>query len=52
MDKILCFPRWDKKINGQDLNSIIDEEIDFDPRSIMVFTSSSKGSIANGKNYQ
>ena len=27
-----------KKINGQDLNSIIDEEIDFDPRSIMVFT--------------
>ena len=32
-----------KKINGQDLNSIIDEEIDFDPRSIMVFTSSSKG---------
>ena len=32
-----------KKINGQDLNSIIDEEIDFDPRSIMVFTSSSRG---------
>ena len=26
------FPKMDKKIIGQDLNSIIDEEIDFDPR--------------------
>ena len=32
-----------KKINGQDLNSILEGEIDFDPRSIMVFTSSSRG---------